>query len=189
MTQLIVFQYAPSNGTKSDEIRILWCVIVCELWDLPLTRITINLCLWGENVVCHCLWFLRSAANAETKGHKYIRTKELQDIRAWTCVHVPSRTEGLRRYDFERHKQRNYSIKRYGVALMSLEATRTIVRGRQPRCGLVCLLCKLRWEFPITCPRDKKGTAAKHKSSPLQFPILANVANIPYICGKTGSNA
>ena len=143
MTQLIVFQYAPSNGTKSDEIRILWCVIVCELWDLPLTRITINLCLWGENVVCHCLWFLRSAANAETKGHKYIRTKELQDIRAWTCVHVPSRTEGLRRYDFERHKQRNYSIKRYGVALMSLEATRTIVRGRQPRSGLVCFLCKL----------------------------------------------
>ena len=46
----------------------------------------------------------------------------LQDIRAWTCVHVPSRTEGLRRYDFERHKQRNYSIKRYGVALMFLRA-------------------------------------------------------------------
>ena len=45
--------------------------------------------------------------------------------------------------DHERHKQRNYSIKRYGVALMSLEATRTIVRGRQPRSGLVCFLCKL----------------------------------------------
>ena len=45
-----------------------------------------------------------------------------QDIRAWTCVHVPSRTEGLRRYDHERHKQRNYSIKRYGVALMFLRA-------------------------------------------------------------------
>ena len=86
---------------------------------------------------------MRFADNAETKGHKDIRTKVLQDIRALTCVHVPSRTEGLRRYDHERHKQRNYSIKRYGVALMSLEATRTIVRGRQPRSGLVCFLCKL----------------------------------------------
>ena len=39
------------------------------------------------------LWCsMRFAANAETKGHKDIRTKELQDIRAWTCVHVPSRT-------------------------------------------------------------------------------------------------
>ena len=28
-------------------------------------------------------------------------------------------------------------------ALMSLEATRTIVRGRQPRSGLMCILCKL----------------------------------------------
>ena len=87
---------------------------------------------------------MRFTAKAETKGHKYIRTKVLQDIRAWTCVHVPSRTEGLRRYDHERHKQINYSIKRYGVALMSLEAIRTIVRGRQPRSGLVCFLCKLR---------------------------------------------
>ena len=30
---------------------------------------------------------------------------------------------------------------------------------------------KLRWEFSITCPRDKKGTTAKQKSSPLQFSI------------------
>ena len=28
-------------------------------------------------------------------------------------------------------------------ALMSFEATRTIVRGRQPRSGLMCILCKL----------------------------------------------
>ena len=28
-------------------------------------------------------------------------------------------------------------------ALMFLEATRTLVRGRQPRSGLVCILCKL----------------------------------------------
>ena len=27
-------------------------------------------------------------------------------------------------------------------ALMSLEATRTLVRGRQPRSGLMCFLCK-----------------------------------------------
>ena len=46
----------------------------------------------------------------------------LQDIRAWTCVHVPSRTEGLRRYDHERHKQESNNIKRYGVALMFLRA-------------------------------------------------------------------
>ena len=26
---------------------------------------------------------------------------------------------------------------------MSLEATRTLVRGRQPRSGLLCILCKL----------------------------------------------
>ena len=28
-------------------------------------------------------------------------------------------------------------------ALMSLEATRTLVRGRQPRSGLICYLCSL----------------------------------------------
>ena len=123
---------------------------------------------WG-----HCLRVMRFAANAETKGHKNIRTKELQDIRAWTCVHVPSRTEGLRRYDFERHKQRNYSIKRYGVALMSLEATRTIVRGRQPRSGLVCILCKLMF----LCFRGKRQARTSYLMSlcpyVLMFPALA----------------
>ena len=42
MTQLIVYQYALCDGAEkwwSQEIR-LWCFIVCELWDLPLTRKT-----------------------------------------------------------------------------------------------------------------------------------------------------
>ena len=37
-------------------------------------------------------------------------------------------------------------------ALMSLEATRTIVRGRQPRSGLMCILCKLMF----LCSRGKR---------------------------------
>ncbi len=39
-------------------------------------------------------------------------------------------------------------------ALMSLEATRTIVRGRQPRSGLMCILCKLMF----LCSRGKRLT-------------------------------
>ena len=38
--------------------------------------------------------------------------------------------------------------------LMSLEATRTIVRGRQPRSGLMCILCKLMF----LCSRGKRLT-------------------------------
>ena len=38
-------------------------------------------------------------------------------------------------------------------ALMFLEATRTIVRGRQPRSGLVCILCKLMF----LCFRGKRN--------------------------------
>ena len=34
----------------------------------------------------------------------------------------PQGQKGLRRYDFERHKQSSNSIKRYGVALMFLRA-------------------------------------------------------------------
>ncbi len=37
-------------------------------------------------------------------------------------------------------------------ALMSLEATQTIVRGRQPRSGLMCILCKLMF----LCSRGKR---------------------------------
>ena len=37
-------------------------------------------------------------------------------------------------------------------ALMFLEATRTIVRGRQPRSGLMCILCKLMF----LCSRGKR---------------------------------
>ena len=39
-------------------------------------------------------------------------------------------------------------------ALMSLEATRTIVRGRQPRSGLMCILCK----DMFLCSRGKRLT-------------------------------
>ena len=39
-------------------------------------------------------------------------------------------------------------------ALMSLEATRTLVRGRQTRSGLVCFLCKL----VFLCSRGKRLT-------------------------------
>ena len=39
-------------------------------------------------------------------------------------------------------------------ALMSLEATRTIVRGRQPRNGLMCILCK----DMFLCSRGKRLT-------------------------------
>ena len=37
---------------------------------------------------------------------------------------------------------------------MSLEATRTLVRGRQPRSGLICILCKLM----SLCSRGKRLT-------------------------------
>ena len=33
MTQLTDFQYAPFNGTESDEVRILRCFFVCELYS------------------------------------------------------------------------------------------------------------------------------------------------------------
>ena len=68
---------------------------------------------------------MRFAANAEnirTEGHKHIRTKVLQDIWAWTCVQVPSRTEGLRRsvycYCFLVYEDQGLD----GVALMFLRA-------------------------------------------------------------------
>ena len=55
---------APFNGAEGDEVRRLWRS-------------------------------MRFAANAEdirTKGQKDRRTKAFQEIRAWTCVHVPSKT-------------------------------------------------------------------------------------------------
>ena len=43
-------------------------------------------------------------------------------------------------------------------ALMSLEATQTLVRGRQPRSGLVCFLCKL----VFLCSRGKRLTQTSY---------------------------
>ena len=63
----------------------------CNALTRPLQRFCAKPNCMGDEV--GILWCsMRFAANAETKGHKDIRTKELQDIRAWTCVHVPSRT-------------------------------------------------------------------------------------------------
>ena len=58
-------------------------------------------------------------------------------------------------------------------ALMSLEATRTIVRGRQPRSGLMCILCKLMF----LCSRGKRQAQTLYLMSlcpyVLLFPALA----------------
>ena len=60
-------------------------------------------------------------------------------------------------------------------ALMSLEATRTLVRGRQPRSGLMCFLCKPMF----LCSRGKRLTQTIHLlffcSSVLMLPALAAV--------------
>ena len=62
-------------------------------------------------------------------------------------------------------------------ALMFLEATRTIVRGRQPRSGLMCILCKLMF----LCSRGKRQAQTLYLMSlcpyVLLFPALA--ANAP----------
>ena len=66
---------------------------------------------------------------------------------------------------------------RYGASLMSLEATRTIVRGRQPLSGLMCILCKLMF----LCSRGKRQAQTLYLMSlcpyVLLFPALA--ANAP----------
>ena len=63
-------------------------------------------------------------------------------------------------------------------ALMSLEATRTLVRGRQPRSGLMCFLCKPMF----LCSRGKRLTQTIHLlffcSSVLMLPALAAVQAI-----------
>ena len=41
-------------------------------------------------------------------------------------------------------------------ALMFLEATRTIVRGRQPRSGLMCILCNLCSYVPAVSGKHKR---------------------------------
>ena len=66
----------------------------CNALVLPLQHFCTNPNCIGDEV--RRLWrsmkFAANAENIRTKGHKNIRTKELQDIRAWTCVHVSSRT-------------------------------------------------------------------------------------------------
>ena len=60
-------------------------------------------------------------------------------------------------------------------ALMSLEATRTIVRGRQPRSGLMCILCKLMFlMFSAVSGKHKRYILCSYV---LMFPALA--ANAP----------
>ena len=62
-------------------------------------------------------------------------------------------------------------------ALMSLEATRTIVRGRQPRSGLMCILCKLMF----LCSRGKRQAQTLYLMSLCPYVLLfsALAANAP----------
>ena len=54
-------------------------------------------------------------------------------------------------------------------ALMFLEATRTLVRGRQPRSGLVCILCKLMF----LCFRGKRQARTSYLMSLCPYVLLS----------------
>ena len=54
-------------------------------------------------------------------------------------------------------------------ALMFLEATRTLVRGRQPRSGLVCFLCKLMF----LCSRGKRQARTSYLMSLCPYVLMS----------------
>ena len=59
-------------------------------------------------------------------------------------------------------------------ALTFLEATRTIVRGRQPRSGLMCILCKLMF----LCSRSKRLTRT------LSYVLMSLCSSVSCVSGQ-----
>ena len=65
-------------------------------------------------------------------------------------------------------------------ALMFLEATRTIVRGRQPRSGLMCILCKLMF----LCSRGKRQAQTLYLMSLCPYVLMSLCSSVFRVSGK-----
>ena len=65
-------------------------------------------------------------------------------------------------------------------ALMSLEATRTIVRGRQPRSGLMCILCKLMF----LCSRGKRQAQTLYLTSLCPYVLMFLCSSVSRVSGQ-----
>ena len=96
------------------------------------------------------------------------------------CYSVPSIVSRAKRPTPQATKQ----LIRHATAsaLMSLEATRTSVRGRPPRSGLLCILCKLMF----LCSRGKRPIYAKPSVLMFLCPSVSRVSgNLSSVKRKT----
>ena len=84
------------------------------------------------------------------------------------CYSVPSIVSRAKRPTPQATKQ----LIRHATAsaLMSLEATRTLVRGRQPRSGLICFLCSLCSYVPAVSGKHERYIFCSYVLMFLCFP-------------------
>ena len=139
-----------NGGTSDSKLSpYLYCPRQYHVCVLPqwCTLHGISVLLYVESTFCSAIInyqsshsvFLSSIIPKNTCAREKNQSEQ-QKIRFLITENPPSRNRKPR---FASAQKQSTAPSATASALMSLEATRTIVRGRPPRSGLMCILCNL----------------------------------------------